>query len=197
MLVRVGRLRARQAQQSYVTNLLQSTEDLSAAYWTKSSTVSIGTDAAVAPDGTTSMDGLIEDGTTGIRIVSRTPYSFTSGLDYCFSVYAKAGTRNFAALLLPAAAFTSATAVQATLSTGALSLTGAVVSSGVENIGNGIYRFWVGARCTATIASVLELRPRAVSNVSSYAGVNGQTAIYAWGFQLNVGLHPGVYKRVA
>lgn len=170
------------------TNLWLRSQEFDNASWSKvRATVSANTIAG--PDGTTTADTLVEDGTAANTHLLRQDYaSATSGTTYTLSVFAKAKERSQIVLLFGAdtAAFANE-GVLFTLSgsgTAAIS-TGSPVAHGIEALANGWYRCWASATCASTTNAVLRIY-LASSNSSTYSG-DGASGLYLWGGQLEAG----------
>ena len=161
-------------------NLLTYSEDFTNAAWTQTN-LTVTANAAADPNGSTTMDLLVESASSATHIIRR-DYTFTAGV-FTASVYAKQG---------PGAA-RNVGIIFNTAGIGALfdATTGAVVvnsgaTASATNIGGGIWRFSI----TATLAS-------GTDNVRIYLGSgtnwlapwtgDGASGAYVWGAQLNVG----------
>jgi hypothetical protein len=170
------------------TNLLQFSEQIDNAYWTKQD-ASITANTVVSPDGYKNADSLVENSATASHQAMRTGITITTATAYTASVYFKANTRTRAAIQLAGAAFfdTANGVVIFNLSTGAIvSQTGNATGT-ITAMGNGWYR------CTATKTSVgtngvVSFNMVDSSNNLSYAG-NNTNSIYMWGCQLEQGAY--------
>lgn len=179
-------------------NLLLRSEDFTTT-WANTRT----TDAAnslAAPDGTTTADSVIEDSTASNThyIQQSATVAATVNLEYCGSVYLKAGTRTWAAVVLLEGTGSTAVRQYVNLSTGALGTLSAGANwsnqrAFVTDAGNGWYRVDVVARKINTATSVsLRVELATGNGTNSYTG-NGTSLIYAWGGQLNQSSNPVRY----
>jgi hypothetical protein len=174
-------------------NLLTKTEQFDDAVWTKNG-ATIAANSAVAPDGSTSADTLIEAATTSAHYIDRSVT--TSAVPYTFSVYAKAVTRSWIYLRI-ADSSGIARVVWFNAASGVIGAVGGGITASIEAAGNGWYK------CVATISAALagSQNPRIgvanADNVESYTG-DGTSGIYIWGAQLIVAnsLTSNTYQRV-
>jgi hypothetical protein len=158
-------------------NLLTKTEDFSDAAWTKVRTTIVA-NAEVAPDGTTTMDKLVETTETGNHDLNST-VSTVSGTTYAASIYAKAAERSvfqIVGLGLISQGFSPTF----DLSTG--TVTNAPPGSSITPVGDGIYRCVVVATSSSTLGMSVRLFNSTV-NGTSYTG-DGTSGIYIWGASL-------------
>lgn len=161
------------------TNLLIYSEQFDNAAWTKlRSSVSANATETTDPYGTNLADKLIEDTTATITHLVSQLYSFTAGMTYTFSVYAKAGSRSQMALRFG----DSGLAAGFDLSSGTVLSASSGVTTKITALSNGWYR--VSATETAvnngSYASQIQLM---VSGATSYTG-DGTSGLYIFGAQL-------------
>lgn len=156
------------------TNLLTYSAQFDNAVWVKTAST-VTANAAVAPDGASTADKLVEDSATFSHSV-RTPYTTTTGVTYTYSVYVKAAERSFVTMYItgggPAARFN--------LATGALAAgTGTIVAAG-----GGWYRCSI--TYTEDTGAAIQLYIELYNGGGTYTG-DGSSGLYIWGAQLEVG----------
>lgn len=171
-------------------NLLTYTQEFDNAAWTKNGTT-ITANAAVAPDGTSTADKLVETATTGVHNAGRT--ITTTAVPYTWSCYIKAAERTFA-LLYHTQTNASVSIDLTTGATGTASGTVAPTSSSVTSVGNGWYR--VAMTVTATAASNFfgVYTATSLSGSASYTG-DDTSGFYIWGAQLEAASSASTYTR--
>jgi hypothetical protein len=165
------------------TNLLQRSEEFDNAYWTKVG-ATVSANQVIAPDGTLSMDKLVEDTANSGHSVQGTGVSVTSGIVYTFTIYAKAAERSFIRINGNSTGLVGAAYYN--LSTGALGTVTAGTTASIVNVGNGIYRCVFTRTSTATTNVNFLVSVTNADNTSSYTG-DGYSGIYIWGAQLEAG----------
>jgi hypothetical protein len=175
-------------------NLLTYSEQFDNAAWTKSR-ATISADAIAAPDGRTTADKFVEDGTASQTHQMSRGVSVTSGTPITLSVYAKAAERSrLSTAFTNAGAFSTVQRATFDLSTGIASSTQGTPTVAIEALSGGYYRCSITATptSTATATSILYL-----DNGSTvvYTG-DGSSGLYLWGAQLVVGSDPLGYIGV-
>jgi len=167
-------------------NLLAWSEAFDNAAWTKYR-ATISANSVTAPDGMTTADSLVEDATEASQHNMYTTTAFTNGVTYVLSIYAKADTRYGLVIGLPATPL-GAHQIKVNLTAGTVSVrAGSPPIMGIQSVGNGWYRIYVGATATSTASGVVGF------NLSNDNGTtityNGDNAsgIYIWGAQVNPG----------
>ena len=162
------------------TNLVTYSEQFDNAAWTKTN-VSITANTIIAPDGTLTGDKIVENtSTTNHQLYSA--FS-TSAQSYTWSVYAKAGERQYLSL-----GFSGSSVRYAWFDLVAGTTSGASnCTSAITPVGNGFYRCSITATALAeTTFAQMFLGTSASGYAPSYTG-NGYSGIYIWGAQLEVG----------
>jgi phage-related protein len=167
--------------------------------------------AITAPDGTLTADKIYEaTATSAQHSIYKTISTIADNATLCFSVYLKAGERQYATLLGQSKASSTGGSCGKTFdllngtvigTTRNAAIGPSVLSSGIAPVGNGWYRCWMvfsaqsgspDRSCVFQINIDNDSNPAAVT----YAGVsptNGNTittGIYAWGAQVEVVSNP-------
>jgi len=176
--------------------LMSYTEDFTNAVWTKTG-VSISSNALAAPDGTTTMDKIVEDSSNGTHNAYQLA-AHTSGLAYAFSGFAMKGERT---RLAPYAISGRITPVF-DLNAGTI-LSGTYGAAVLKSIGvhpsTGDTVWWWCATNTAVTTASSNQQVRLTDNSSnlSYQG-DGSSGLYVWGVNFQQVDNPGPYiKRVS
>jgi len=167
------------------TNLQIHSSQFGDVAWTKTGTT-VAVNTATAPDGTASMDRLVEDSSTGAHTITSAGRSVTAGQPYTFSVHIKAysGARQVGISPGYSPNFAPTDFAIFDLATGAFTSTGTLTCS-VTALANGVYRIAVTATAltTGSATSRIEL---VSGSTSSYAG-DGASGAYLWGAQYEQG----------
>jgi len=159
--------------------------------------VSVTANVAVSPDGYNNADLLIENTASSSHQLQR-GYTWTSGVTYTQSVFAKQGTGDRRIQInLPNTAFGSALYCNFNLQTGVVTTNSASVTGKIENYGNGWYRCSATATATATTTTpsgtgTIALKQNNTADSGSYLG-DGTSSMYIWGAQLEVGAYASSY----
>jgi hypothetical protein len=151
--------------------------------------ITIGTNTIASPDGTTNADSIIENGATGIHVLYNYGFSFTNGTAYTFSLFCKKGTRDWVAINLNDSTNTIA---YFNINTGVVgNITGSMTAS-ITSYGNGWYRCSVTKTVAATSGG-FAIYAASANGTNTYAGVNGNTAFYGFGLQMEAGAYATSY----
>ena len=170
-------------------NLFLYSEDLTQAQWVKQNT-SVTTNAILAPDGTLTADKYAGiNGTTSRQAVYQNA-TFTSGIKYTLSVFAKQGERRYFSFWFDSPNISESAYYGAgniiDLQTGTLAS-----GSGPMNIvsfGNGWYRYSITATPTVSGSFALSFAIGEPNNNPPYNSTgDGTSGIYIWGAQLEKG----------
>jgi len=178
-------------------NLTTYSEQFNNVAWTKTRS-SITANAAVAPDGALTADKLVEDTTASAShsllsaVITVAAASVTT-----VSVYVKAAERTWCRI---ADGGVSNGGAFVNLSTGQFgTIESGVVSSSIQNVGNGWYRVTISGVLAGTSSQIV-VQLATGNGAVSYTG-NGTSGIFIWGFQLvtaadNTSIG-GKYQRIA
>ena len=177
--------------------LLRSEEFDNTGTWSRTGLSTVTANAAVAPDGLTTADALVEDASTGNhRVFAATAASVVASTPHSFSVYVKASTRNRVRVEVRDSA--GAFSVQDfDLTTQVITSAGSGTGT-ISSVGNGWFRCTASGTTSVSggSATVLIYSLQVIGN-ATYTGTNGTSAILVWGAQLeqNAGsfVAPGEY----
>ena len=177
-------------------NLLLHSDDLTQAAWTNSETTETA-NAAVAPDGTTTMDSINENAAAATSHYMQQNVTVSSSAEgYCFAVALKAASRTWARLTIFESTSSHAASAYFNLSTGAVGTVGAT-GANWENVrayivprGNGIYYCVVlGQKVSAGTTLSCRIYSAEADNDVTMNG-NSSAAIYAWRATLSISKAP-------
>lgn len=178
-----------------INNLFLYTQDLSNAVWNKDQTT-VTTDAAIAPDTTSTADKLIGNNGITVRKSVYQLFNTISGTKYTFSVYLKqAGFTNCMIWNDSMNASEGAYFGAGTL----LNLTNGTRTYGSQTIitdaGNGWYRCQITFTPTINEASRIQISLGDANGVGTATG-DGVSGIYFWGAQLEIADSPTPYQGI-
>jgi hypothetical protein len=179
--------------QTAVTNLLLRSEEFDTTWVNTESSENIN--VAVAPNGTTTADALVDTVNNSSHNVNQNVAGLAGSTSYTLSCYMKKGSKDFGALIFSPNASWGAgggATVFYNLTNGTISASTSATGT-IQALPNGWYR------CTATattVASPGTVTPRVSSSLNgsaqTYEG-NGDEAIYLWGAQLEQASTVGEY----
>jgi len=163
------------------TNLCTDSEDFTAAGWFPER-LSVSTNTATAPDGSTTADTLHEDATASNNHSIADIISGVGGTSYVWSVSIKAINRTWVRLKHHSS--TDGTAYACfNLATGAVGTTSGLTSSGIEDWGNGWFRCWTKKTGTANENQFFYIDIAEADNDVTFDGLD-QDSLYIWGAQV-------------
>ena len=166
-------------------NLLLQSEDFSTTWVTGRSNIS--PDVTIAPNDATTADAVIEDNTAANTHNVGQSFSFTAGVTYTISVFAKAtASPRFLQIIFPSGAFGSTRRPVFDLVNGTAAPATDTTAS-IQNAGNGWYRCVASMQATATASASaqLQLADTYTNSNATYDG-DGTSGIFIWGAQLNI-----------
>jgi len=164
------------------TNLILRSEEFDNASWTNVSTTESG-NVAVAPNGTSTADKLIENLGAGFKSIDQTVA--ISALTYTFSVYVKAVERSIVQLLWSGGASTNF--ANFNLATGTVTA-GTYTSATITPAGSDWFRLSItSALAAGNYSGIVSLQTNAsATRAASYTG-DGTSGLFLWGAQLEAG----------
>lgn len=173
------------------TNLLLRSQELDAAEWAKPNAL-VTANAAVAPDGTTSADKLVENAATSTHDVRNTEISVAVG-DYTASLSAKSAERSWVRIAFGGIEFGGQSAYF-NVSSGAIgTVFGTGAAASIHAMPNGWFRCALTAPAdTAGSSGDVYFQMADADSSPTYAG-DGASGIYIWGVQLEAGSYPTSY----
>lgn len=175
------------------TNLSLHSEEFDDATWTKSNS-SISVNAAVAPDGSSSADKLIDTSSNTTHIETQSG-SFISGSTYTFSVFLAQAGRTDAWLFLPVGAFSGNPYCFVNLLTGTLGTPNGCTAK-IQKLPGNFYRVSITAIASATTSGNYGIGTAigiALAD-ATYVG-DGVGGIYTWGSQVELNAYPTSYIK--
>ena len=168
--------------QPAATNLVTYSHEFDNGIWL-TIRASITANNTAAPDGASTADKLVEDGTaSNTHAVALQNWVVSAATNYVFSFYVKAGERTWVAGDLWNTAAPTDDAWEVNLSTGAVNSSGANIDVATKSIGNGWWRirlsFTTGAGTALNVGVYLH------NGTSSIYSGDGSSGLYIWGAQL-------------
>ncbi len=178
------------------TNLLTYSNDLSNAAWSKGGVV-VSSNVDAAPDGTSTADKVYEDSSTGAHRVFPAAITFSSGLTYTASIYAKAGERRYLGVYLSNVGWSAASEHTFDLQAGTVAFSnGSASLASIVGVGGGWYRCSVTRTVGASsvTGSVVFQVMQTATNPAFYTEQgDGTSGLYLWGAQLEAGASASSY----
>lgn len=182
-------------------NLLVNTEEFNTTWAVQRCTV--GVNAIAAPNGTLTADALVEDNQNGGRQFYQFFAKASSSIQYTYSIFVKPALRTWI-MLFPSTGGEVNGASQYYNLSGAGSLgSGSVAGSGFTNHGatitalpDGWYYLTLTFTTDANTAVNINAKGSTGDGLNTYQGVDGSTAFYLWGAQLELGSVATAYQRV-
>jgi hypothetical protein len=163
-------------------NLLTYSEDFSNAVWAKAETAAAYA-VAVAPDGSNTASTLTENSTTNGHFIYRSAALPTVAGTYIFSVYAKAGSRNWLRFLIQGSASKT---TWFNISNGTLGTVASGVTASIVSAGNNWYRCVIQTSDSGAVpTNYIYICSENADGGTSYAG-NGSISTYLWGSQIQL-----------
>lgn len=176
-----------------LSNEILYSEEFDNSGWTKTKT-SIVADNTKAPNGLTTADKLVVDGTLGDHTIKQS-LSFTNGEYKTFSVYAKANGYNYLALELPAAPFTGGKQrVIFNLSDGGYRVVDGTPTAGMADLSNGWWRCWITQLVDSTTSGDVTIFTAPTDYDVQFTG-DSASGCYLWGAHANSTNKPAAYVR--
>jgi hypothetical protein len=179
------------------TNLLLRSEELDNAVWTKTA-ATITANAAVAPDGATTMDGLIESATNAQHTMSQSTSKAASSITYTVAFFARAGLGRRVFFQIFGTAYAGGAQATFDPETGAFTAAAATYGTGFSGasanfiqISSGLYLVWLTATSDTT-TNISYQANLANGGSISYLG-DGVSGAYLWGFSLTATTFPVPY----
>lgn len=164
------------------TNLCLRSEELDQAPW-NTSNVTITADATTAPDGTATMDKVVETAVTNQHLAYQL-IAFAASTRYRFSMFVKAAERSQFPLLVNGAGWSATYSALFDTATETFTFPDtAPQAQGYDSLPNGIYRIWFEQTTDGSGGSSNFQPGLAKNGVRVYAGTAGEGG-YMWGAQV-------------
>lgn len=161
------------------TNVFVRSEEFDNASWTKNATT-VTANAAVAPDGASTADRIVETTASGVAHNCQQTFSATSGQPYTFSVYAKAAEVTVLGIAMNQVGGGAPSYFN--LLTGAVTAQGSHTAT-IESVGNGWYRCTISITATSTATASFRVHLCPSVGTYIYAGNASNGALF-WGAQM-------------
>jgi hypothetical protein len=172
------------------TNLCLQSETFENAAWAGAGIV-VTANSVVSPSGTTTADTINEGTANSLHQLQQSGFTYTSGVSYTQSVYAKADTATVVQMLFVSTAFGANAFANYNLATGVLGTVGSSATATITDVGNGWYRLTLTAPATLTVAGTFGVFVFLCNNDANAARAGGYTGtnkqLFVWGAQLEAG----------
>ena len=174
------------------TNLALQSQDFSTTWG--ATRVTIATNSTTAPDGTSTADTIVIDGTDSTTHYPHQAVTIVSGTTYTLSVYAKAKEYTRITPLMETTGFSSNVSATFNLSTGVVDATsGSPDATSITDEGNGWYRCSVTATADASASTPFRFYlDEGTSGAADTAIADGDetSGIYIWQADVTAGAFP-------
>ena len=167
------------------TNLLRYSARLEIGAWGKTR-ATVTANAAVAPDGDSTADKIVEDATASSTHFIAQTITVTAGTKYVLSAYVKADERNWFTFQLPSSIMGAAKNAFFDVSDGTIGTVTSGVTAAIAFVGDGWYRCSVTFTPTASVSASFTFVLADADNSISYTG-DGTSGLFAWGYQVEAG----------
>ena len=174
------------------TNVLTYSEDFTHSSWTKTS-ASISSNASTSPDGSLSADAIVPTAVNTNHFLASNGTGVTSGQNYSFSVFAKAGTQDWLRLAATSAFFVNPNHVWFNLASGTVGTASTGVTAAITDVGNGWYLCEWTAVASANGNPQFFIVSESGDGTFGYLGNGSEEAIFVWGAQVEAGSTPSSY----
>jgi hypothetical protein len=164
------------------TNLLLRSEEFDNASWGDDTTTTQTANATTAPDGNTTADKLVETADVESHYLYQS-ITVSTTTAYTWSIYAKAGERNWLDLIANDGTDHS---TWFNLSTGSIGTNSSGNTSTITAVGDGWYRCTVSRTTGAGTSGGMTLLMATADNETTYDG-DGTSGLYIWGAQIELG----------
>lgn len=170
-------------------NLFQYSEQFDNAAWGKEQ-LSVSSNIAVAPNGTSTADALVENTASAVHRASYFVNNVVAGNVYTISFYLKNNGRRYF-YMNARNAFNAGSTFD--LQNGVVSTTG-VGTASITNVGDGWYRCTITGTCTTSgsYTTYYQLQNSGVATDTTYTG-DGVSGFFIWGAQLVEGTTAQTY----
>jgi len=173
------------------SNVLTNSENFDASSWVKDG-ATITANATAAPDGSITAEKFVETATNATHQVYSGVITVAATATYTYSIYAKAGERNW--LAVTPNDFTERY-TWFNLAAGTIGTNAAGNTATITPVGNGWYRCTV-TRTLSTTSTRAQYFVSNADNTPTYLG-DGTSGIFIWGAQLELGSTATTYNNTS